>query len=508
MFIYLYLASGDSPTHFSLGNISSPARFRNQNSTNLLKNSTETTKSSLSQINNLHSHRNLKSSYQMLLAESMFEKNLPISLDSCLMITFQQCLNENQILSCFVQFMESLGKDANKIIKCFFQANCIMISVKENFSDINIESIKDDDDNHIQIVMNENQTKHFNNFFNDFYNLFNQYFTNNEETNCDKFIDEKVYKNISQLFQENIPKNNLLKALHLFYLFWNNLYNKIEIEYYEKFLRSNFFLKYEYEILSSANFTLSDILFSPTPISSTFLDFMTSEGMKKYVDFLVMYRNYKTFSCQYSDASIIYNRFFNTKNKTESFLDVSENNLTELNCSIDQRSFMPECFDKIALILLQYFSKTYFTQFIESNVFNEYVQSCNAKLNPDKNKHFQQSSQLKAKTIVDSNKELPDTVISPNKLICDQENLWNRNLKGHLQFTYIDKYGRMNSSLEPEPTSKNDTKLSQLFRRLSFNPNENKVKQDDAWKVAESIINDVCSVTIQNSRHNLDNNEQ
>lgn len=440
----------------------------------------------------------------MLLAESMFEKNLQISLDSCLMITFQQCLNENQILSCFVQFMESLEKDANKIIKCFFQTNCIMISIKENFSDINFESIKNNNPNNF--ILNENQNKHFNDFLNDFYYLFNQYF--NDETNCDKFIDEKVYKNICQLIQENFRENDPLNSLNRFYLFWNNLYTKIETEYYEKFLRSNFFLKYEYEILKSANFTLSDILFSPTPISSTFMDFMNLEGMKKYVDFLVMYRNYKTFSCQYSDASIIYNRFFNTKNKTESFLDVSEDNLNELNQSIDQKSFMPCCFDKIALILLQYFSKTYFTQFIESNVFNEYMQSCNAKLNSDKNKNSKQSTQLKTKAIINKNKELSDTVVSPNKLICDQEILWNRNLKGHLQFTYIDKYGRMNSSLEPEPTSKNDTKLSQLFRRLSFNPNENKIKQDDAWKVAESIINDVCSVTIQHSPHNFDHKDK
>ena len=87
------------------------------------------------------------------------------------------------------------------------------------------------------------------------------------------------------------------------------------------------------------------------------------------------------------------------------------------------------------------------------------------------------------------------------------EPLWKRNVNDQLQYnniTYIDNYGRMNNLFDEDPaitaaSGYQNGKLTNVIKRLTSNAAEEKKKEDDAWRIAESIINDVCSVTIDNN---------
>lgn len=60
---------------------------------------------------------------------------------------------------------------------------------------------------------------------------------------------------------------------------------------------------------------------------------------------------------------------------------------------------------------------------------------------------------------------------------------------------FINELGRFESDLQPEPDRKSESKISRTLKKF-VNMEEDKVKEDMAYKVAEMIIKDVTSVTL------------
>lgn len=461
---------------------------------------------SLSLICGIHAHSNLKIQHQLQLAETMYDPSLKTSLHSRLSHNFEKCLSDDFNLPYFLQYIESLDQKCNakNVVTCFLQLNCLLVFLKENFPHIDFDSL----DEFETVALNTKQNESFALFINDFRTLY-QHFS---LLNCDDSsleIEEDLRNQLSLLFEDlKDPAFQLQDhalPLELFYLFWKSLHTQIESRYYELFLRSPFFLKYEVDVLKSKGISLPDILYSSTAIASTFLDFMNSENMKRFVDFCLMHKNYKSYSGQHSDALALYERFFNFANKSSSnaFLDFSEDILGTLKLETNKDTFNPDCFDSVAFILIQYFSKTYLPQFLQSDTFREYIDNCEVKIRAEK-------SSLKAHSCAGVPKlaKQESNASSHSNDQTDSESLWKRTLKGQLQFTYIDNYGRMNSLFEPEPARDDSNgssggKLTNVIKRLTSNATEEKKKEDDAWRIAESIINDVCSVTIDPSEASL-----
>lgn len=444
---------------------------------------------------------------KLLSAELKSDRNIFSLFESSLDCSFKQCLSKKQILPCFVQFMESSGQYTHKLIKCFLQAQCLRIFVEENLSEIDLKINNEDEEARCEGSKSEtskSQRDYFEEFQHDFHRLHERFLHPNSD--CYILIDYGIQTQIDRLFDKNSNNNHDHKSsssasnenlIRIFYSLWNVLANQIESKYYENFLRSKFYLQYELNVLSNhRKLHLSDILFANSAITSTFIDFMHTKKMKKYLDFLLVFKNYRLFSEQHQDALIIANRFFKTNNP-ESFLECNETIRNEIIHSIqDQDHFKNSCFDTFAKILMEFIEKNYLPQFIRGSLFQEYLQNCQRKLaNSD-----EKPSMISKQSLFNHDVN-PDSVQSQRRShlenqSLDNENLWDRNLKGHLQFTYIDKYGRINNTLQPEPSSRmNNNKFTRLFRKLSFSQEEDESKQDDAWKVAESIINDVCSVT-------------
>ena len=85
-------------------------------------------KTSISTISGLHSHRNVKPVHQMVLAESMFDPSLPLNINCRLNPSLRQTLSDNNIFPYFVQFMESFAKNSKYWIRFYIQTECLIVS--------------------------------------------------------------------------------------------------------------------------------------------------------------------------------------------------------------------------------------------------------------------------------------------------------------------------------------------------------------------------------------------
>lgn len=63
---------------------------------------------------------------------------------------------------------------------------------------------------------------------------------------------------------------------------------------------------------------------------------------------------------------------------------------------------------------------------------------------------------------------------------------------------YVDHLGRVTIDFEPEPDKRRESRISKAVKKL-VSWEEDKNQEDMAWKVAERIVKDVCSVTMADS---------
>lgn len=450
----------------------------------------------------------MKLSHQILLAESMYDPNQSCPLASCLECQFPQCLADEHFLANFVQFMENAGATSKILIRCFLQANCLRCSIDENFPQVKLHVLGDESK---VLDIEPDKVEVYQQFVEDFQHLYHQaapsstiQIDNNlrDELECLFETNDRVDGNMSKHLEVDVL------CLRLFNQFWQCLSHQIEAMFVGPFLKSNYFLKYELDVVRSRTLTLADILYSNSLIESAFLDFSNTEGIKDYIDFLLVYKNYKVYSGQYADAVAIFERFFTSP----PLLAFSEARLLELALAMNEKHFRAECYDALASILVQYFSKTYLPQFFECEQFRDYLADVEAKLSCERQQQQQQQAD-KCQSVQGKMNSLS------SQSSIEQQQGANNLGKGQLQFTYIDRYGRMNSLVEQSlssssscsspggphtltsPTSSTTTnnspggKLSKVIKRFAFSTSTEN-DEENAWRIAESIVNDVCSVTI------------
>ncbi|KFM80056.1 A-kinase anchor protein 10, mitochondrial, partial [Stegodyphus mimosarum] len=76
--------------------------------------------------------------------------------------------------------------------------------------------------------------------------------------------------------------------------------------------------------------------------------------------------------------------------------------------------------------------------------------------------------------------------------------LWQRPLAGKLQMAHVDHLGRVTTEFEPDPEKKRESRISRAVKKL-VNWDANKDQEEMAWKVAERIVKDICSITMPES---------
>lgn len=420
----------------------------------------------------------------MLLAESMYDPSVALNLECRLNPTLRKTLSDNTIFPYFLQFMESLGKFSRNLIRFWIQTECLIIS-QTNFE------------------ANDRLSTNFKHqFINDSIGLFNKYLSEGSINSIDVPQDmrSQIKSRLSIEKCQSLPDS--------FRSVQNYVIELIEGQYYDSFMKSSYYFKYEIDLLSSGSVTLADILFNNSSLAINFIEFMESEGMKSYVDFLIMFENYRKVSNNYDDAIALFNRFFECDNTTNK-LGFSENLISSLSEKLVKNNFSSDCMDRAAAVLIQYFEKTYLKQFIESQLFVDYLNNCfqaiqNNAIQSDKS-HKRTNSDSSynsdashASTCGHSDTSLASSLAASHKqrrsrmsgnIIGDP--LWRRDLSGNLQITHIDQYGRISSELEPEPDHKGLSPLSKVMQKLSLNSTSDKENEEIAWKIATMIVNDV-----------------
>jgi hypothetical protein len=179
-----------------------------------------------------------------------------------------------------------------------------------------------------------------------------------------------------------------------------------------------------------------------------------------------------------------------------------------LSQKLVKNNFSSDCLDSSAAILIQYFEKTYLKQFIESQFFIDYLNHCFQSIQTEAHNHKthkrtnSDSSYNSDCSFVSSlstkDTEGSATASSPSPAAASKhrhddhryDSLWKRDLSGKLQFTHVDKYGRIWSALEPEP-QREAGPLVKVMKRFALHSSPDKDKEEIAWKIATMIINDV-----------------
>ena len=296
------------------------------------------------------------------------------------------------------------------------------------------------------------------------------------------------------------------------------------------FLSSQFFLKYQIDIMTKGHITLSDVLFYDGTLFY-FLDFMEQEGMRKYADFLLIMHSYRNADPGQVDSHAIWKKFFHNSSGELNSLTNSTDECT--HCLLFSKSVcsrvmqemlseQPNCFDFPARLLHQYLERTYFKQFLESQAYfdvtTEFIKSFQGmQIQFDSptprcksiDEVSEPGSTLSAGPSSDVMTDLPcSTTDTTATAACCEKNgaatsssddqIWNRSGSGTLQIVHVDRYGRVISDLEPEPTDRRQERsnISKSIRKLVARSVSNQdSNQALAWKVAQMIIDDVVNVT-------------
>ncbi|RWS28023.1 A-kinase anchor protein 10-like protein [Leptotrombidium deliense] len=470
----LFKRRKDSPKKDGLKTLLSMGKEENDQSFGQQSNSKFQTNESVSRVayTACFSHRNVKLSHQMLIAESMFDPYLTLNTKSRLCPTIECILNDSNRLSYFVQFMENENSVTRNMIKFWIQVECFRNSMKE--------------------CDNMAENKHI--FIGDAIRIFNKYLDPESTHRLNLEIEVNDVSCVQhRLFIEGLVSSDLFQN------FQNLVLKYIEVEYYNKFLRSSYFCRYQVDVMTDGSICLVDILYNDATLFY-FMEFMEQEGMKHYVDFLLMAENYRNFG-NAKDAKIVFDRFFTSE--SPSFLEMSDNVKSQIENNLHGEC--NTCFDRAVSILIQYFDKTYFKQFLQSQVYINFLTECinsiqysNVVTKTQKCHKRQGSDSSSSECFVSSSAAVDKSAQNSLRKPVDFDLLWKRDLAGKLQIARVNQYGKLLSDFEPEPDKPNASgtnTLAKAVRKLTLSASDDKEKEDMAWRVAEMIINDVRSVT-------------
>ncbi|OXU24781.1 hypothetical protein TSAR_009602 [Trichomalopsis sarcophagae] len=307
------------------------------------------------------------------------------------------------------------------------------------------------------------------------------------------------------------------------------VYKILEEEYINDFLRSVFHCKHQIDVLTSGNVQLADILYNETAFFY-FMEFMEIENKRELLDFWMTAMNYKQNLLEkgdltdpteaQTDALIIYDKYFSLQATMPlGFTDRIRFQVEQNICREDGKGPQPDCFDRPCQIVHNFLNRHYLPTFLQSQLFYKYlselinsVQSshCPAFHPPIRRAGSDCSSEISSvsnitspvpSTSEDKRQSRYGTPVNggmniDTKQLYDPDSLWRRN-KCSLSVGYVDSLGRFVTEIEPDPCRKNEkeSRISRAVKRL-VHIEQDKAKEESAWKIAEMIVRDVTSLTL------------
>lgn len=349
---------------------------------------------------------------------------------------------------------------------------------------------------------------------------------------CSASINDDSYRPIAGLFSD----------AQLYVL------DHIEKEYLNQFIDSSFYCKYCVDILTGEYLKIQDILCCEAALFY-FMEFLEQEHNREYLDFWISATNLKKqfentdpYDKQQAqtDALVLYEKYFSLQ--ATSSLHMSDRirfKIEERICS--ESGPITHCFDLPLLIIERYLDKKYFKQFVTSQLFYKYLSELLQKIDGVnvKKEHDSTKKSRHRKTYSDCTSDKTElcrsnTISSQNTLLADgtkkkmhttqaggnmqidsrqlsnPDLLWRRNSIAGLSFGRVDSLGRYERDFDMEPGHEKvltkGNKIRQVVRKLVNLPEE-KVQEEIAWQVAEMIVKDITSITLNGSIGNEPKNQ-
>lgn len=310
------------------------------------------------------------------------------------------------------------------------------------------------------------------------------------------------------------------------------VFDVLEREHLEAFLDSVYYCKYSVEILTDESLRLTDLLFNES-ILFYFMEFLEQDHAQQYLEFWMTAVNFKqnlstneyNKSQAQSDALILYEKYFSLQATQPLHLSDAVRSMVEGEICKDTDPII-NCFDIPLKIVELYLEQNYFKPFIQSNLYHKYLTERYNRT--EEGNHKQLQAQTANKTHKRTNSEpfsvKTNTLLASMDLrptnnmhidsqqLTDPDMLWRRSTTlaqthtNGLSFGRVNAYGRYQREFEPNPAHHDtfhNTSLTNASNRLKkvvrklVNLPEDKVQEEIAWQVAEMIVRDVTSVTMQ-----------
>lgn len=325
------------------------------------------------------------------------------------------------------------------------------------------------------------------------------------------------------IVQENIePILQCLSAIQ------SIVYDILENEYINDFVRSEFHCKHQIDVLTSGNVQLADILYNETAFFY-FMEFMELENKRELLDFWMSAISYKQNLLEkkgaanpeeaQSDAVIVYEKYFSLQATMPlGFSDKIRFHVEQNICREDESGPQPDCFDKPSKIVYNFLNKHYLPAFLSSQLYYKYLSelistiqtspcpSLHSKIRRTGSDCSSEVSSVctsmpsislignNGSKISDNKKTINNHLNIDTRQLYDPDSLWRRN-KYSLSIGYVDNLGRFITEIEPDPHRKYESRLTRVVKRF-VNIEQDKAKEELAWRIAEMIIREITSLTL------------
>lgn len=309
------------------------------------------------------------------------------------------------------------------------------------------------------------------------------------------------------------------------------VYKTLEEEYLNDFLKSEYHCKHQIDVLTSGNVQLADILYNETAFFY-FMEFMEVENKRNLLDFWMSVVNYKqnlvekgssADPCEaQTDAVIIYEKYFSLQATMPlGFNDKVRFHVEQNICREDGKGPQPDCFDLPCKLVYNFLKKNYLPAFLSSQLYYKYLSELinNLQSSSCTNQHrilkraesdcgseasslsiqVQTSSQksLEEQKRLKNKKSMNGSMSIDTKQLYDPDSLWRRK-KRSLSVGYVDSMGRFITEIESHRKNERESRLSRAVKRL-VNMEQDKAKEELAWKIAEMIIREITTLTLGTS---------
>ncbi|CAG9854585.1 unnamed protein product [Phyllotreta striolata] len=337
------------------------------------------------------------------------------------------------------------------------------------------------------------------------------------ESDCNVKCTEDSRKEV----MENICSTTKVLSTNCFDAVQNFVYKTIEDDYFNAFLESDHFCKYQIDLLTCGNVVLSDILYNETALFY-FMEFLEQENQRCLLEFWIAASNFQQqiqdqkeffdpLEAQ-TDAVVLYDKYFSLQALCPlGFSDKVRFAVEQSICGEDGLTL--HCFHLPLKIVESVLEKQHLKPFLESQLFYKYlsdlinaVQS-NSYANVEKYKHaasdcsseksFGQGTFLAFEVPRERGRDKGKEMTIDTRELYDPDALWKRKKAHRLSLGRVSELGKYETEFEPEP-DRRQFRFKNVLRKVISLEEDDRKKEEMAWQVAELIVKDITKVTLGN----------